>query len=312
MERTRSVHARPWSELMVNYKRIYKMTGVLVLSVFFCAQAYPQRQSQGSSAQTPGQGTDERMPLHSPDIIADNLDKAAASGQILEEADLTDRAIEQRLRSDLRARVLATRLLQRYGYLVPQLNPDSEAEAEQKLVRQERAQILARAAERGDTLGGTANPSREAACDPRNVPECALPSSVPVYRESLPAGPATPAGTPRSQTPVERAEEASPNQPTRPDGTPLTDGQRGEYPAGASSLEPLLASTRAESNPNLGGVPQASGYGNRDTLPVPQTSTRDYQSLATSQPNPMPANGTSPRSDRSFDRYPIGRNPATS
>jgi len=326
---------------MVNYKRIYKMTGVLVLSVFFCAQAYPQRQSQGSSAQTPGQGTDERMPLHSPDIIADNLDKAAASaeqilevlnkqtglmlelkrllaqeagasGQILEEADLTDRAIEQRLRSDLRARVLATRLLQRYGYLVPQLNPDSEAEAEQKLVRQERAQILARAAERGDTLGGTANPSREAACDPRNVPECALPSSVPVYRESLPAGPATPAGTPRSQTPVERAEEASPNQPTRPDGTPLTDGQRGEYPAGASSLEPLLASTRAESNPNLGGVPQASGYGNRDTLPVPQTSTRDYQSLATSQPNPMPANGTSPRSDRSFDRYPIGRNPATS
>lgn len=341
MARTRTVHALPGSEIMVENKTIYKMTAVLVLSAFFCGQVYPQRQSQGSSPQTAGQGTAERMPSHSPDIITDNLDKAAASadqilevlnkqtglmvelkrllaqdagssGQILEEADLTDRAIEQRLRSDLRARMLATRLLQRYGYLVPQVNPDSEAGAEQRLVRQERAQILARAAERGDTLAGTTNSRREAACDPRNVPECALPPISPEYRESLPAGPATPSGTPRSQAPVERAEELSPNQPTRSDGTPLTDGQLRDYPTGAGSLEPLLASTRAETNPNPGGVPQTSGYANGDTLSVPQTASPDFQSLAMSQPNPMPANGASPRSDRSFDRYPAGRNPAIS
>src|SRR4029077_3952532 len=44
---------------------------------------------------------------------------AGTSGQILEESDLTDVAVVERLHSDLRARVLATRLLQRYGYLVP-------------------------------------------------------------------------------------------------------------------------------------------------------------------------------------------------
>src|SRR5258708_39955286 len=65
---------------------------------------------------------------------------AGVSGQILEEADLTDGAVAERLHSDLRARVLATRLLQRYGYLVPRLNPDSDLGSEQRPVRQERAQ----------------------------------------------------------------------------------------------------------------------------------------------------------------------------
>jgi len=155
------------------------------------------------------------VPLRSPDIISDNLDRVAASadqilevvnkeaglmvelkrllaqdagvsGQILEEADLTDTAVAERLRSELRARVLATRLLQRYGYLVPRLNPDSDLDAEQKLVRQERAQVLARAAERRDSLGETATASRNARCDPRSVPDCALPSSLGEDRENLP------------------------------------------------------------------------------------------------------------------------------
>src|SRR5437660_10823539 len=112
--------------------------------------------------------------------------EAGISGQILEESDLTDASIAERLRLGLRARVLATRLLQRYGYLVPRLNPDSDLEAEQKLVRQERAQVLARAAERRDTLGETATADRNAGCDSRSVPDCALPSSLGEDRENLP------------------------------------------------------------------------------------------------------------------------------
>src|SRR5258708_2813411 len=166
---------------MFNENKMKKGICGLTLTFLFCAPAYPQGQSQGSAAQGSGTETPARVPLHAPDIISDNLDRAAASadqilevlnreaglmvemkrllaqdagasGQILEEADLTDGAVAERLRSDLRARVLATRLLQRYGYLVPRLNPDSDLGAEQRLVRQERAQMLAHAAERRDTL----------------------------------------------------------------------------------------------------------------------------------------------------------------
>src|SRR5882724_5939241 len=190
---------------MFNENKMKKGICGLTLTFLFCAPAYPQRQSQGSPAQGSGTETPARVPLHSPDIISDNLDRVAATadqilevlnkgaglmvelkrllaqeagvgGQILEESDLTDVAVTERLRSELRARVLATRLLQRYGYLVPRVNPESDLEAEQKLVRQERAQILARAAQRRDSPGETATAGRNVGCDPRSDSECALPS----------------------------------------------------------------------------------------------------------------------------------------
>src|SRR5215472_14677084 len=82
---------------------------------------------------------------------------AGESGQVLEESDLNDNALAQRLNQDLRTRVIATRLLRRYGYLLPQLNPDSDQAQEQNLVLQERAHELARAAERRDGLSGPAS-----------------------------------------------------------------------------------------------------------------------------------------------------------
>src|SRR6266436_2336647 len=192
---------------MFEHDTLGRITTRLALAFLFCTPTYAQQP---------------------PDIISDNLDRVAASadqilavvnnqaglmvelkrllaqdagasGQILEESDLTDGAVTERLRSDLRARVLATRLLQRFGYLVPRLNPDSDLEAEQKLVRQERAQILARAAERRDSLGETTTAGRNAGCDPRTDSECVLPSSLPEDRENLPPGTTAPARSPRSQ-----------------------------------------------------------------------------------------------------------------
>jgi len=113
-------------------------------------------------------------------IVADNLDRVAAtaeqilevvnhdagmmvelkraiaqdageSGQILEESDLSESAVTERLREELRTRVLATRLLQRYGYLLPKVNPDSELAAEQNLKMRARAQQLERASESPDS-----------------------------------------------------------------------------------------------------------------------------------------------------------------
>src|SRR6202521_1546553 len=324
---------------MSDYKKKSKLIGLLALALLFCAPAFPQRQFQGSAAQASGTETPARVPLHSPDIISDNLDRVAASadqilevankeaglmvelkrllaqdagvsGQILEEADLTDVAVAERLRSDLRARVLATRLLQRYGYLVPRLNPDSDLEAEQKLVRQERAQMLARAAERHDTLGETSTAGRNAACDPRSVPECALPSLLPEDRENLPGGPTAPARAPRSSAPLQRAEDTSPGQMTRPDGTGLSEDQRSGSAASPRSQETVLTSARIEMNPPLNGTSRMPGYASRENLSVPFTNQPDMQSPSVYQPDQLSIDAEIPRTGRSSERYPAGRNSA--
>ena len=69
--------------------------------------------------------------------------EAASNGQIVKDSDLTDQKIFARLVSDTQFRSVATRLLERYGYLVPKLNPESDAAQERKLVLQARATQLA-------------------------------------------------------------------------------------------------------------------------------------------------------------------------
>ncbi len=68
---------------------------------------------------------------------------ATQHGQVLIETDLTDDAIFDRLVSDVEFRAIATQLVQRYGYLVPQLNPDSVAGKEQDMLSKERAKLTA-------------------------------------------------------------------------------------------------------------------------------------------------------------------------
>jgi polysaccharide export outer membrane protein len=72
---------------------------------------------------------------------------ATTHGQIIVDADLTDDAIFDRLQSDVQFRSVATMLVQRYGYLVPRVNPDSAAAREQDLLAQERARWLAQSEE---------------------------------------------------------------------------------------------------------------------------------------------------------------------
>jgi polysaccharide export outer membrane protein len=97
--------------------------------------------------------------------------QAIDKGQIVAEQDLTDAAILDRLATDTRFRALATRLLQRYGYLTPQLNPQSPEGQEQDLVRKDRAARIARAA----TEAGPESGVSEAVCGPgNNNPDCLL------------------------------------------------------------------------------------------------------------------------------------------
>jgi protein involved in polysaccharide export with SLBB domain len=67
------------------------------------------------------------------------IKEATDNGQIVEDSSLTDQAIFDRLDQDVKFRSLATRLLQRYGYLLPTFNPDSELAKQRDLILKERA-----------------------------------------------------------------------------------------------------------------------------------------------------------------------------
>jgi protein involved in polysaccharide export with SLBB domain len=72
---------------------------------------------------------------------------ATDHGQLVSDTDLTDQAIYDRLEVDLQFRSVATELVQKYGYLLPQINPDSPQGKEQELVIQDRAKWIAQEAE---------------------------------------------------------------------------------------------------------------------------------------------------------------------
>src|SRR6266702_3893482 len=88
---------------------------------------------------------------------------AADRGQIIKDTDLTDSAILSRLANDARFRAAATRLLQRYGYLLPKTKPDSEVGRQQAALEQERIRELV-AAQRAQAP--QAQQGQLAKCDP--------------------------------------------------------------------------------------------------------------------------------------------------
>lgn len=103
---------------------------------------------------------------------------ATDSGQVVEDANLSDNAIFDRLDRDVAFRSVATRLLQRYGYLLPTANPESSLGKEQEFVLKERARRLV-ALEmqddnppRADRNNGEQVADRAPACDPRRDETC--------------------------------------------------------------------------------------------------------------------------------------------
>ena len=68
--------------------------------------------------------------------------EASDNGQVLSEEDLTDAAVYRRLSDDIKFRSVATRLVQKYGYLRPSINPDSDMAKQQDFVLKERAKKM--------------------------------------------------------------------------------------------------------------------------------------------------------------------------
>ncbi|HET8926155.1 MAG TPA: SLBB domain-containing protein [Candidatus Acidoferrum sp.] len=203
--------------------------------------AQGSRGSEQSNGRAAARNTAERMAGRGGDIVADNLDRVAAtaeqilevvnrdaglmvelkraiaqdageSGQIIEESDLSNNALAERLREDLRSRVLATRLLRRYGYLLPRVNPDSELAQEQKLLLQERAQQLSRAAESNHETRGQTEEEFQANCDPHWQTGCEAPGRS-LERTRVRGNFADREGAPAEAVPQR---EDYPQQPSRP------------------------------------------------------------------------------------------------
>ena len=117
--------------------------------------------------------------------------EATDNGQVVEDSDLTDLAIFDRLDRDIVFRSLATRILQRYGYLMPTVNPDSNFAKEQEFILKERARRLVQIESQEDSESvrprkGNREVERTAMCDPRLDEDCAqrLPAESPQKLQS--------------------------------------------------------------------------------------------------------------------------------
>jgi len=323
-----------------NHQPLKKSIACLAWTFLFCAAAYGQQESRQGAAPAPAREsareTAARVPGRPPNIVSDNLERVAASaeqilevvnkeaglmvefkrllaqdagtsGQILEESDLTDVAVAERLRLELHARVLATHLLQRYGYLVPRLNPDSDLAAEQKLVRQDRAQMMARAAERRDGLVENSGAGRNAACDAQSAEDCGLSPALPEDRESLPSSPGLPLEAPRSSARVQRTEDTSPSPMASPDDSGPSPDQRPGNPATMGAPETILTAARLDTNPAPNWTPRMAGNGSGENPALPSTSEADLQSRSWSQRDQQSSGAETPRTGRRSERYSTGR-----
>ena len=113
---------------------------------------------------------------------------ATDHGQIIAEADLAEEAIFDRLQTDITFRSVVTALVQKYGYLLPTVNPDSPMAKQQDLVMQERAKWITEE-EEADRQKLRQEQERSLqqtqGCDPRNA-NCAAQNTTTPYIQQLP------------------------------------------------------------------------------------------------------------------------------
>ena len=284
---------RPPGESMFNQNEMKKNIYCLVLAFLFCAPAFSQQQG-GQARRTSAQGRNEHGVEQPPDLAQENLGRVAASaiqirsvlvkdeglmvelkrwvakeasdsGQIVEDSNLTDQAIFERLEQDIAFRSVATRLLQRYGYLTPTPNPNSDLAKEKELVLKERARRLVQIESQEDTesLRPQRNDhdlERTATCDPRRDEDC--PQQLPSNRRQntrTPGGTSSPETNP--QAVPEQQPSQSPSRILRADGLPQApDPLDGGNSADSSPNFQLTSGlAKHDSNPSAGSQPLGQG-----------------------------------------------------
>src|SRR5690349_5279575 len=159
--------------------------------------------------------------------------------------------------------------MQRYGYLLPTSNPDSDIAKEKELVLKERARRLVQIESQEDTESlrpqGNNRDLEQAACDPRQDEDC--PQPLPAQRRQRSRAPID---TSSPQTNPQALPEQLPQQNPRilqTDGMPQPPDLR-EGPDSAAGYQ--LTSNPATRNTNPLEGSSSQGGGAIDGLPLPQ------------------------------------------
>jgi len=218
--------------------------------------------------------------------------EATDNGQVVEDSKLLDEAIFDRLNRDVAFRAVATRLLQRYGYLMPSPNPDSSYGKQEELLLKERARRLVQveAQEDSESIQPKKNSSdqdveRTATCDPRQDEDCDKQGSArkrsnrPTSNEA-PTPDENPGATPGDGLPT-----YSPNQQRTLRTQMSTDGQDSAQHDRMSSPSIELASIAPKSGtelspyqPNIPSLPNG--------LSVPRDAMTDADRNNTRETSP--------------------------
>ncbi|HXJ03602.1 MAG TPA: SLBB domain-containing protein [Candidatus Acidoferrum sp.] len=286
---------------MRNFNKSKNILSVVGLALWFCAPASAQQQTD-AQRKISAQGRNEYGVEQSPDLSKENLDRVAASatqirgvlawneglmvelkrwvakeatdnGQVVVDSSLTDQSIFERLERDVAFRSVATRLLQRYGYLTPTPNPDSDYAKEKQLVLQERARRLVQIESQEDTDSLKPQRSdrdleRTETCDPRRDEDCTQRTPPGRQNTRTPNEMSSPGTNP--QVVPEQLPAQSPSRILRADGLPQdVDPLNGSSGDNLSSTFQLTSgSVKRETNPLVGS--QSLGQGAIDNLPSGQ------------------------------------------
>jgi polysaccharide biosynthesis/export protein len=187
--------------------------------------------------------------------------EASDSGQVIADEDLTDAAVYERLTNDVKFRSVATRLVQKFGYLRPSINPESDMAKEHDLVLQQRARKLVQiegqedqAALQLQTTGQSSQ--RNATCRPSgyddNNPDdfgCSDLGNLPSNIDRTNPG----NNFPRNDQQLSPPEQGIPSNPNAPvlraqsGGAEITTGGLNESSSSYDALQNLLVSAGTRS-----------------------------------------------------------------
>jgi polysaccharide export outer membrane protein len=186
--------------------------------------------------------------------------EATDNGQLVDDANLADQAIFDRLEQDVVFRSLATRLLQRYGYLLPAANPDSDLGKEKELILKERARRLVQieSQEDSESLYSQANNrdlEQTSACDSRRDEDCQQP--LPTERRQrrrAPADVSSPQTNPQALP--EQLPLGNPSRIMRTEGQPPTRdlGDAAGYELASSPVRPNMNSLDGSASLSPGAI----------------------------------------------------------
>ncbi len=154
---------------------------------------------------------------------------ATDHGQIITENDLAEEVIFDRLENDITFRSVVTEIVQKYGYLLPTVNPESPLAKQQDLLMQERVKWITEeeVADREKMKAEQEKLAEQANCDPRTA-NCAAQNAAtptiqqlpPQQQQQFPGINQYPQAVPGLEPPIEVPPTIpfAPQQPTVPSG----------------------------------------------------------------------------------------------